>query len=165
MVGSLDSVAIDVAPLISQLVANGLQTTHYNGNELKNNPKDSKYCAELQFGDFSDFLAGLEGMVGKPDRNLLAGLTQEHENDHPIESSNYTVKTTPRLEFRFVFDETERPDFAETSASSTKEKRIFKTLEGLRREEKLKDLSELELAAVRLYTGDFSLFSDFQSGL
>ena len=116
LIGSLGSVANDVAPLIARLLENGLQTTHNNGNELKKNHEDSKYAVNsLEFGDFPDFLAGLEGIVGKPDRNLLAGLKGEHDNDFPIESRNYNVKTTPRLEFRFVFDKTEQPDFAETS--------------------------------------------------
>lgn len=143
-----------MSQLIANLITNGLMATFKDGRDLKTK-HDSKFSGLLAFGSFESFLHGLEGLVGKPDRELLVAMKREHDSDQEFTSSNYKVKTTPRLEFQFVFDEKETAKFIETSKNAS-EKRVFKSLKKLREDDpsgKLALLSDLELAAIRLYTG------------
>ena len=63
----------------------------------------------LVFGDRKDFVAGLAGLVGKPDPvSLSAGMKHDHvgqkDSKHEFTTGNYGVTTTSEIEYWFVVD-------------------------------------------------------------
>ena len=151
--------------LITRLVTEGLRTTHNDFKALKKKLGDSKYSDEMIFGDFKEFVGGLEELVGKPSRDLEEEMRNEHAHDSDVVSPNYHVHTTPRLEYELVFSPTKPESFDKTvkDADPNLQRRDFKTLAQVREELAISlqltvadtgFLGDLELAAIRLYTGD-----------
>ena len=152
--------------LITRLVTEGLRTTQNDFRALKKKLGDSKYSDEMIFGGFSDFLGGLEDLVGKPSRDLKEEMRKEHAHLSPVVSPNYHVHTTPQLEYDVVFSTTKPEAFDKTvqpDADPNLPRRDFKTLAQVREELALSlempvadtyFLDDLELAAIRLYTGE-----------
>ncbi len=66
-------------------------------------------CSEPSCGRRLDvFYAGLEAKIGAPDPNVMAAMIREHtksddSNDKFI-SGNYGIKTTPAIEWHFVYE-------------------------------------------------------------
>ena len=124
----------------------------------------------LTFGKAEDFHAGLAELIGEPDfLNLEAAVKEEHKSEEPFTTTNYNVKSTPRQEWELVLgsDKRLRLDGGVHPKDKVKmEDRVFAELEGLRKNfcdsngldlntfEKNIGLTTLEIACLRLYTGE-----------
>ena len=64
----------------------------------------------MAFADLKAFHAGLEGVIGPPGAKVRAEIENEHtlaaDSDLFYTSSNYVVKTTPRIEWWYVVEPT-----------------------------------------------------------
>ena len=62
----------------------------------------------ISFGDLSELESGLEGRIGRPNPNVRRAMEDEHtkasDSKDEFTTANYTVTTTPEIEWWFVTD-------------------------------------------------------------
>ena len=129
--------------------------------------------AELQYGSLKSFHAGLAGMLGPPNPNVLDAIEREHldgpDTDITQKTHNYGIETSPRIEYHFVVDpERGRAMLgletypAEPNVALRKQRieRPLESFDGAVADLNLRlnregqpPLSQAELIALRLYTG------------
>jgi hypothetical protein len=128
---------------------------------------EPKVCADLQletaqFGDLHLFREGLEGLIGLPPLTfeaLRAQMEEEHRDDCNFTPPNYPLtQTTLHLEWQFVVEPCQDRVYSNESSSLDRDepfKRRRRSLEDIKKEPEYKNakLHEVELIALRLYTG------------
>ena len=77
-----------------------------DSTQLHNKFAQDESTFTLKYGDLSTFYGGLESKIGSPEPRIFEAMEREHtgekDSDETYTTSNYALRTTPKLEWWFV---------------------------------------------------------------